>query len=127
MSAEFTGRWVLRGGIRVPIIEPEPEKPKRQKPKPADPVGVLVGETVWTDEALTEAHRRHWHGYRDAWTVAGNREWDRRRKAATRARLAAGGLSATDREWAEKNAVKMSWVIDTHRNRRASVTNTTSS
>lgn len=122
MSAEFTGRWVLRGGIRVPIIEPE--KPKRQRTKQTDPVGVLVAETVWTDEALTEAHRRHWHGFRDAWTVAGNREWDRRRKAAKRAYIAAGGMSAVDRAWAEKNAVKMSWVIDTRLNRRASVANT---
>lgn len=125
MSAEFTGRWVLRGGIRVPVIEAEPEKPKRERPKPADPVGVLVAETVWTDETLTEAHRRHWHGYRDAWTLAGNREWDRRRKATTRARLAAGGMSATDLAWAERAAVRGSWMLDTRTNRRASVSNTT--
>lgn len=124
MSAEFTGRWVLRGGIRVPIVVAQPEPKKRERPKPADPVTVLVAETVWTDEALMEAHRRHWHGFRDVWTLAGNREWDRRRKATTRARLAAGGMSATDLAWATTAAVRGSWVLDCRQN-RASVSNTT--
>lgn len=33
-----------------------------------------------------------------------------------------GQLSKTDREWCEKNAVKMSWEMETRANRRASVT-----
>lgn len=127
MSAEFTGRWVLRGGVRYPVIEePKPKPVRKPKPKPADTVRVLVEGIEWTDDLLAEAHRRHWRGYRDAWTVAGNREWDRRRKAATRARLAAGGLSAVDRAWAERAAVRGSWVLDTRMN-RASVSNTTTS
>lgn len=119
MSAEFTGRWVLRGGVRYPVIEKPPPKPvRRQKPKPADTVRVLVDGIEWTDELLAEAHRRHWRGYRDAWTLAGHKEWDRRRKAATRARLAAGGLSAVDRQWCEKAAVVGSWRLDQALNRR---------
>lgn len=126
MSAEFTGRWVVgKGGVRYPVIEEPPPKPvRRPKPKPTDTVRVLVDGIEWTDELLAEAHRRHWRGYRDAWTLAGNREWDRRRKAATRARIAAGGLSSTDLAWAERAAVRGSWVLDTQMN-RASVSNTT--
>ena len=125
MSAEFTGRWVLRGGVRYPVIEVPPPKPVRKpKPKPADAVRVLVDGIEWTDDLLAEAHRRHWRGYRDAWTVAGNREWGRQYRAKARAHIAAGGLSATDREWAERAAVSGSWVLDCRMN-RASVSNTT--
>lgn len=104
----FTGRWELRNGIRVPIIEPTP--PGR-RPQPT------VGE--WTPARLRQAHRRYAAGDTSLLVREGERLYQRERKRAQRR-----GLSATDREWAEKAAVRGSWILDERANRTVTLTNT---
>lgn len=105
----FSGRWELRAGIRVPVIEPTP--PGR-RPQPT------VGE--WTPDKLRQAHRRYAAGDTSLLVREGERLYQRERKRAQRS----GAMSPADRSWAEKNAVKFSWDMDTRTNRRASVTHT---
>ena len=101
--------WQRRGLIHVPVI------PEAAPGRPAKPV---VGE--WTDERLKTVHRLFNEGERSILVREGERVYQARRKRAQRA----GHMSPVDRVWAEKNAVRMSWVIDTRANRRASVSNT---
>jgi hypothetical protein len=105
----FNGNWSRRGLIHIPVAPESPGRP----PKPT------VGE--WTDTRLREAHRRFHNGSRDFLTLEGERVYQARRKRAQRA----GAMSPVDRVWAEKNAVKSSWEMDTRANRRARLTNTT--
>lgn len=107
-------RWEQRGLIRVPVIVEEP--PKRKPARVPQPT-----TQDWDEETLREAHRRYYHGERDLTTCEGERVYQARRKRAQRS----GAMSPVDRVWAEKNAVKGSWVLDTKNNRRASVSNTT--
>lgn len=106
----FNGNWKRHGLIHVPVI---PDSSPGRPPKP------VVGE--WTDTRLREAHRRFNEGDRSLLVREGERVYQARRKRAQRA----GHMSPVDRVWAEKNAVKSSWVLDTKNNRRASVSNTT--
>lgn len=122
----FTGRWVRRGLIMVPVIdesaEEEPEPPmcedcqgpvsrKATRCRACSDAhrrahirlcecGRRIGETVdkcgtciiaereatWDSTALRVAHRRHVAGHRDAWTLEGEREYNRRAKRAQLAR-----------------------------------------
>ena len=111
MSAAFLGRWELRGGVRVPI--PLPASGPGRPPRPT------VGE--WDTRRLLDAHRRFNGGDRSLLVCEGERVYQARRKRAQRS----GVMSPVDRVWAERNAVKSSWEMDTRANRRASVTNTT--
>lgn len=113
MNAEFNGSWIRRGAVWVPVLAPEP-KPAPRKPKLSDPVGRLVADIVWTDETLRDAHAAYVRGNRDVATLAGHREWYRRWKADVRA---GRRMSKTDRRWAEKSAVKGSWLMDERTNR----------
>lgn len=106
----FNGNWSRRGLIHVPIIPPA------QPGRPARPTF-----TDWSDRDLREAHRRFNLGVRDLATSEGERVYQARRKRAQRA----GMMNPVDRLWAERNAVKSSWVLDTKQNRRANVSNTT--
>jgi hypothetical protein len=45
-----------------------------------------VKDNAWTDDELRKAHAQKTAGRTDAWTTAGEREYQRRRKAHTRAR-----------------------------------------
>lgn len=101
--------WERRGMIHHPITE----TPKAgRKPQPT------VGE--WTPARLREAHRRFGAGEVSFLVAEGERLYQRERKRAQRA----GRMSPTDRAWAEREAVRGSWVLDTIQN-RAKVTNTT--
>lgn len=102
-------RWERRGLMHVPVTV---------DPKPGRPAIPVVGE--WTPARLREAHRRHTRGVRSFLVVEGERLYQRERKRAQRA----GRMSPVDRAWAEKNAIKSSWIVDERANRRASVTNT---
>lgn len=110
MNAAYNGRWERRGLVHIPI----PSEPKSGRtPKPT------IAE--WTPDRLKAAHRRFFHGDRDLLTREGERLYQAERKRQQRA----GAMSPGDRKWAEKNAVKSSWELDTRTNRCASVANTT--
>lgn len=108
-------RWQQRGLIRVPVIEDEP-KPKGGRPRKVTPgaVGRMVDLISWTPETLKAAHAAYERGNRDVYTVAGQREYQRRRGNTNRR----GRLSVEDREWATKQAVKCSWLQEERANRR---------
>lgn len=116
---EYTGAWERRGLIRVPVIEDEPNRGGRPRKVTPGAVGRMVDLITWTPETLRAAHAAFERGNRDVYTLAGNREYNRRRPRRTRL------LSQVDREWAEKNVVKSSWELDTRTNRSVSVSNTT--
>lgn len=98
----FNGNWKRQGLIHVPVI---PEAAPGRPPKP------VVGE--WTDERLKTAHRKFNEGERSLLVREGERVYQARRKRAQRA----GHMSPIDRVWAQKAAVKGSWIWDTKQNR----------
>lgn len=109
MNAAFNGNWQRRGLIRVPIPP---------APVPGRPPRPTFGE--WDDKDLREAHRRWNLGVRDLATAEGERVYQARRKRAQRA----GAMNPVDRAWANREAVRGSWLLDERAN-RANVTSTT--
>lgn len=109
MTAEFTGQWVRRGGVLVPVM-PDPVKKPGRKPRK-----VLFD---WDETQLRAAHSAYVSGDRDLWTREGERLYNTGRK-----RIQSARLSKIDLEWAERDAVKWSWEVDTRTNRRVSMAN----
>lgn len=119
---EFTGSWVRRGGIMVPVLEPQPEKITCKvcgSPGPAAlcrPCRESVRERVHGSHAGFNQHMRRFE-QPCADCVTAERVYQK-------SRYRRGQLSKTDLAWCEKQAVVWSWVVDTRTNRRASVANT---
>lgn len=122
MSAEFTGSWVRRGGVLVPVLKPEPEKITCKVCGAPGPAALC--------RPCRDSSRQREHG-----THAGFNQHQRRHenpcqacsdaeKLYQGARYRRGQLSKVDRQWCEKQAVRFSWWVDTQTNRRASVANT---
>lgn len=117
MSAEFTGRWVLRGGIRVPIIieEPAPKNLCRVcgNVTPLDvcrPCRDSSRKREHGSHTGYNQHKRRFEKPCDACRVA--------EKAYQGKRYKRGQLSERDRAWCEKAAVIGSWRLDQALNRR---------
>lgn len=116
MNAEFQGKWVRRAGIMVPVLdEPEPKTLCRVCGAPC-PVGLC--------RPCKDSDRKRVHG-----SHAGYAQHQRRNelpcracsdaeKVYQRARYKRGQLSAVDRAWAEKAAVRGSWFQAERVNRR---------
>lgn len=107
---EYQGQWKQRGLIRVPV--PEPEKvgrpPKSNLWSWDNPEDVLAAHAFWN------------HGARDLWTREGERVYQTARKRVQR-----GRMTAVDRAWCERDALKFSWVQEARQNRtHARVANT---
>lgn len=112
---EFTGSWVRRGGIMVPVLaEPEPKTLCRVCGC-LSPVGLC--------RPCRDSSREREHG-----THAGFNQHQRRfenpcqacsdaEKIYQGARYRRGQLSKVDRQWAEKNFVKYSWIRFAQENR----------
>lgn len=116
MTEAFAGRWVTRpGGVRVPVIDPEPERVLCSVCGCVSPVGLCRACRDSTRERVHGSHagfnqhqRRHeppCQACSDAEKVYQNRRWVR------------GRLSDVDRAWCERVAVESSWVLDTRMNR----------
>lgn len=104
-------RWERRGLIQVPVpVEPEPVPVTR-----LDPVERELASTAWTDETLKRCHAAYNRGLRDVYTIAGNREWERRRQAVRRNPQR---MTPEDREWCERQAEKGFWRLYEIVNRR---------
>lgn len=117
---EFQGTWVRRGGVLVAVVEDEEPKVLCRVCGVPSPVGLC---RPCRDSSRERVHGNH----------AGFNQHQRRHEAPCKAcadaervyqkgRWKKGYLQSRDREWAEKNAVKSSWMLDTRTNRRASVT-----
>lgn len=121
MSEAFSGQWVTRpGGVRVPVVE-------TTKPKP---MCLTCGQVpaIGRCGACKDSDRVRVHG-----NHAGFNQHARRHEPPCRScsdaektyqgkRYRKGSLSPTDRAWAEKAAVRWSWVFQERAN-RASLTN----
>lgn len=115
-------RWERRGLIQVPVVD-EPERELCRVCGCVSPVGLC--------RPCRDSSRERVHG-----SHAGFNQHKRRMErpcvecvAAERLyqgkRYRRGQLSDVDRAWAEKNAVKSSWELDTRLNRSVRVVNTT--
>ena len=114
---EYTGSWRVRpGGVRVPVLEPEPTKILCRVCGAVSPVGLCrpcresVRERVHGSHAGYAQHKRRNEPPCQACSDA--------EKAYQRARYRRGQLSDETRKWCEKQAVAWSWVMDTKANRR---------
>lgn len=116
MSDVFAGQWVMRpGGVRVPVIdEPLPKALCRV----CGCVSVAPVCRPCRDSARVRVHGSH----------AGWNQHQRRNEPPCQAcsdaekvyqgkRYKRGQLSTVDRAWAEKTAVKWSWIFDQKTNR----------
>lgn len=116
-------RWQRRGLIQVPVVEDEPVRVLCRVCGEPSPVGLC---RPCRDSARVRVHGSHagfaQHKRRNELPC---RECSVAEKVYQGKRYRRGQLSKTDLEWAEKNAVKSSWELDTRTNRRASVSNTT--
>jgi hypothetical protein len=108
-------RWERRGMIRVPVVEDEPTKTLCKVCGCPSPVGLC---RPCRDSQRVRVHGSH----------SGFNQHQRRNELPCLAcsdaervyqgkRYRKGSLSAVDREWAQKNAVKSSWELDTRTNR----------
>lgn len=117
---EFQGRWVLRNGIRVPVPEPAPTKVLCWVCGGVAPTGLCrpckdsMRERVHGSHAGFNQHQRRNEKPCGPCALAESEYQGKRYRR--------GQLSQVDLEWAEKNAVKSSWEMDTRTNRRASLT-----
>lgn len=116
MSDGFNGRWVQRRGVRVPLVEPEPVRVTCKVCGVPSPVGLC---RPCRDSSRTRVHGSH----------AGHAQHVRRNERPCKAcsdaeklyqdgRYRKGQLSAVDRDWAERHAVKHSWLVAERANRR---------
>lgn len=122
---EFQGTWKRRGLVHVPVIDDEPPKPKQSCR--------VCGGYARTGlcRPCKESTRVRVHG-----SHSGFNQHKRRNELPCQAcsdaeatyqrkRYRRGALSPRDLAWAEKDAVKSSWLLDTKRNRTSgSVTHT---
>lgn len=112
---EFQGSWVRRRGVMVPVLdEPEPKTLCRVCGNPC-PVGLC---RPCKDSQRVRVHGNH----------AGFNQHQRRHenpcqacsdgeKAYRASRYRKGSMSKTDMAWAEKTAVRGSWMLDERTNR----------
>jgi hypothetical protein len=120
---EFNGRWVRKGGVLVPVPDAGPPKVLCKVCGSPAPAALC--------RPCRESDRERVHGSHAGFNQHKRRNepacWDCRQaeQAYQRARYTPGRLSAVDREWCEKAAVKGSWMLDERTNRSASVTVTT--
>lgn len=111
---EFQGSWVRRGGVLVAV-----------KPDPPQPMCLTCGQVpaVGKCEACKDSSRKRVHG-----SHAGFAQHKRRNEPPCRAcsdaekiyqgsRYRRGSLSKTDLAWAEKAAIRGSWLQDERTNR----------
>lgn len=119
MSAEFSGSWVRKGGVLVPVMPDTLPKIVCKVcggPSPAAlcrPCRDSSRERVHGSHAGFAQHvRRNEKPCRSC--ELAEKEYHRKRRPR-------GRLSDETRSWCEKNAVKGSWEMDTRANRRASV------
>lgn len=112
---DFSGRWVRRGGVLVPVLEPAPPKQRCRVCGGYARTGLCA--------PCKESTRERVHG-----SHAGYAQHKRRNELPCQAcsdaekvyqgkRYRRGQLSKTDRAWAEKAAVRGSWVMDERTNR----------
>lgn len=112
---EFTGRWELRGGIRVPVME-EPVKNLCRVCGAVTPLPVCrpcrdsSRKREHGSHTGYNQHKRRFESPCDACRVA--------EKAYQGKRYKRGQLSERDRVWCEEQAVKWSWVVAERANRR---------
>jgi hypothetical protein len=104
----FTGRWVQRpGGVRVPVIDPDPPKVECRvcgSPTPAAlcrPCRDSDRVRVHGSHAGFNQHQRRFENPCQSCAEA--------EKLYQGGRYRRGQLSKVDREWCEKNAVAHSW------------------
>lgn len=118
---EFQGSWIRRGGVLVPVMPDEGPKQTCRVCGSPSPVEVC---RPCKDSARLRVHGNH----------AGFNQHARRHEPPCRAcsdaektyqgsRYRRGQLSPVDRAWAEKQAVKWSWIYETRTNRRVRLTN----
>lgn len=122
MTDAFEGRWVKRNGVMVSVTDAPPPKVTCKvcgAPGPAAlcrPCRDSDRKRVHGSHAGFNQHQRN---HEEPCTACAQSEREYQGKRYRR-----GQLSERDRSWAEKNAVKSSWELDTRTNRRVSVTNT---
>jgi hypothetical protein len=115
MNAAYNGQWARRGLIHVPVVD-EPVRELCSVCGCVSPVGLC---RPCRDSARVRVHGSHagfaQHKRRNELPC---QECSVAEKVYQGKRYRRGSLSKRDFEWAEKAAVKGSWVLDSKLNRR---------
>lgn len=112
---EFQGSWVRKGGVLVPVFPDEKPKIVCKVCGVPSPVGLCRPCRDSSRERVHGSHAgfaQHQRRHENPCQACSDAE-----KVYQSARYRRGQLSKTDRAWAEKAAVRGSWLMDTRTNR----------